>query len=303
MVYHTAQGLDHFVGCFVLEGVSSDGQARGACFERTGCHIEDILVAVHFRSACDDDGDGTALDNFGEGFRAARVRDFDNVCTEFGADPGGVFDILDVELVLDLGSACVHHGDKRHLPLKTSLADEAELGEHFFVGFSAEVDVDGNGVGAKPDGFLDGADELFCIWVGAEGGSAGEVYDQADVSSGAPMSCAYDSLVHKDGVGTAGDDFADGIPHVGQTFDGPDGYAVVHGDDDALVGIAVYYSFESYLFSNHFRISGSDLRLPDAFNICLGRSSFVKPNESHEKSKKKRGQIGQFKFAASWIGD
>jgi hypothetical protein len=75
--------------------------------------------------------------------------------------------------------------------------------------------------------------------------------NQADVSAGASVTGAYHSLVHQDGVCTAGNDLADRLAHILQALNRADRYAVVHGNNDRLAGIAVDYSFESYLFAYH----------------------------------------------------
>jgi hypothetical protein len=69
------------------------------------------------------------------------------------------------------------------------------------------------------------------------------------------MAGAYDSFVYQDGICAAGHNLAHRRPHVRQALNGPDCNAVIHRNNYRLAGIAVDYSFESYLFAYHCQIS------------------------------------------------
>jgi hypothetical protein len=75
------------------------------------------------------------------------------------------------------------------------------------------------------------------------------------------MACANHPFVHQDGICSACHDFADCSPHIRQAFDGPDRNAVVHRDYDGLVGIAVDYSFQPYLFAYHCQSPNMEIEI------------------------------------------
>ena len=163
--------------------------------------------------------------------------------------------LLALYSIVDLGTPRIDHRHERDLPLRTALADLAELAEHLVLGFGAQIDVDGDGVGPELDGLLDGANEFLRVRIGAQARPGGKVNDQADIVPRAAVAGPDHALVHQNGIRPAGDHLADGGPHVRQALDGAHRDAVVHRDDDCLARVAVDDSFESYCFADHGQTS------------------------------------------------
>jgi len=85
------------------------------------------------------------------------------------------------------------------------------------------------------------------------------------------MAGAYDSFVYQDSICSAGHNLAHRRPHVRQALNRPDCNAVVHWNNYRFAGIAVDYSFESYLFAYHCQISNpgsSKLKVKNAKLQC-----------------------------------
>ena len=73
--------------------------------------------------------------------------------------------------------------------------------------------------------------------------------NKADVASATAMGAAGQAFVHEHGIGSAFGHLVDGVAHVDEARDGADSDAVVHGDDDGAVGVAIENAFEADGFS------------------------------------------------------
>ncbi len=217
-------------------------------------HGDDVAGGIHNRAAGDDNGDTAAGNDIGEAGLITGVGNLDDISAKFVAESGAVGDDFGVIGVLDLGAAAVNHDHERHSPVVTGLADAAEVIEHFFFLWIADVDVTGHGVSAVADGLFNGADESFVVIAGGEIRGGGEVHNETDVTALVTAAAADEALVHEDGVGTAFSEVVNGFLHVKETVDGAHGYAVIHGNDDGVAGITVENTLESNLFAKVHRI-------------------------------------------------
>src|SRR4030042_1519368 len=117
--------------------------------------------------------------------------------------------------------------------------------------------------------------------------------NQPHVFACASMTGTDHSFVHQDGVCSAGDDFAYGLAHIGQTFDRADRNTVVHWNNDRFTGIAVDYSFKPYFFAYHilclqlFVIESAANQYHICYQFYLSTFYRVKSNANSRKRKKK----------------
>src|SRR5208337_211549 len=108
------QSLAHSLWFFVLEHVSTKGEAGSARFDGVFREFENFQIGFHPRAASHYHWNRTTADNFSEAFLVTGVYCLNNVCSEFCSNPSSVGNNFEFIFALYVRPPRVHHCKERY---------------------------------------------------------------------------------------------------------------------------------------------------------------------------------------------